>query len=287
VTPAGLARSALRFVHGPVDATRLVVFRLLLAHSLLIYMLFRWQERAEWLTTAGYHPSGAAVDGLQQPVPLLPEAALPWFGAAYFGSIAALIFGVRPRVTIWLVLAGTVYVTLADRLAAFTINKLFVATWFILALAPPIFSDAEGRLRTRSAWALRVLQLTFILQVFGAGICKVRFGDWIGHDDTLWAQVQLTFMTDIAAWMVRNLPLSVWAFLQHLALAFELAMPLLFLVRRLRPLGYLMGFGMFAIISLTMHELIFFALQLVCFFVLFIDPDRLHRWRAAVRRRLG
>lgn len=287
MTLASAASAALRFVHGPVDATRLVVFRLLLIHSLLVYMLFRWQESEEWLTPAGYHPGGAAVEGLQQPVPLLSEATLPWFGVAYFGSIAALIFGVRPRVTIWLVFAGTVYVTLADRLAAFTINKLFVATLAVLALAPPIFTSAEGRLRTRSAWVLRVLQLTFILQVFGAGICKVRFGDWMGHDDTLWAQVQLTFMTDIAAWMVRNLPMSIWAALQHLALGFELAVPLLFIVPRLRPIGYLMGFGMFAIISLTMHELIFFALQLVCFFVLFIDEDRLHRWRTAVLKRLG
>jgi hypothetical protein len=288
VTPVRRAlAAAFAFVHGPVGATRLVVFRLLLAHSLLIYMLFRWQESAEWLTPAGYHPSGAASGGMQQPVPLLTEAALPWFGAAYFASIAALIFGVRPRLTIWLVAAGTIYVTLADRLAAFTINKLFVASLLVLALAPPIRTDAAGRLRTRSAWALRALQLTFVLQVWGAGVCKVRFGDWVGHDDTLWHQVQLTFMTDLAAWMVRDLPMWLWALLQHLALGFELAAPLLFLVPRLRPLGYLMGFGMFAIISATMHELIFFALQLVCFFALFVDEDRLHRWRAAVLRRLG
>lgn len=282
-----LAAAAVRFVYGPVGATRLVLFRLALAHSLLIYMLFRWQEAAEWLTPAGYHPSGAATGGAQQPVPLLNEATLPYFGVAYFASIVALILGVRPRLTIWLVFAGTAYVTVADRLAAFTINKLFVASLLLLAIAPPIAPDADGHLRTRSAWVLRVLQLTFILQMFGAGICKVRFGDWIAHDDTLWHQVQLAFMTDLAAWMVRELPMWVWAILQHSALFFELAAPLLFLIKRLRPLGYLLCAGMLVIIAATMYSLIFFSLQLLCFLVLFMDEDRLHRWRTAVLRRLG
>ena len=126
------------WLFGPVDGVRLIAFRLAFAHALVIYMLFRWRHAGEWLTAQGYHPSGAATGGIQQPVPLLPEALLWPFGAAYFAAIAALILGVRPRVTIWLVLAGTVYVTLADRLAAFTINKLFVAGLLILALAPPV-----------------------------------------------------------------------------------------------------------------------------------------------------
>ena len=94
-------------------------------------------------------------------------------------------------------------------------------------------------------------------------------------------------MTDLAAWMVRELPMWAWAAMQHLALGFELAAPLLFMVRRLRPLGYLMCTGMLLIISATMYLLIFFALQLVCFYALFVDEDRLHRLRVAVARRLG
>jgi hypothetical protein len=252
----------------------------------VIYVLFRWQDAGEWLTAQGYHPTGAVTGGLQQPVPLLPEAALGWFGAAYLGSIAALILGVRPRVTIWLVLAGTVYVTLADRLAAFTINKLFVAGLLILALAPPVVEQG-GKLVLRSAWPLRALQATFVLQMFGAGICKLRFGAWVAQSDTLWHQVQLAFMTDIAAWMVRELPMWAWAVLQYLALGFELAAPLLFMVRRLRPLGYLLGFGMLATIALTMYELVFFSLQICTFFVLFVEPERIYRVRAAILRRLG
>ncbi|MDC0718407.1 hypothetical protein [Nannocystis bainbridge] len=275
---------AVDFVFGPVAAGRLVVFRALFAATLLYYVAFRWRFAAEWLTPVGYHPSGGASVGFQQAVPLLPEAALPWFGVAYFAAIVALILGFKPRLAIWPVLLGTAYVTGADRLAAFTINKIFLGGLLILALAPPIVEDAAGRPTIRSAWPLRALQFTLIVQLFGAGICKVRYGDWLAHGDTLWHQVQVNFMTDTAAWMVRNVSLPIWAGLQHLALAFELAAPLLFMVRRLRPLGYAMGFGMFLTIALTMRELMFFALQMCAFFVLFVDEARLHRWRRALSR---
>lgn len=277
---------AVAFLFGPTDAVRLAAFRLLLAHDLLLYVLFRWRHAEEWLTPLGYHPTGAVTGGAQQPVPLLAPDALPWFGVAYFGSIAALILGVRPRATIWPVLAGTLYVTLADRLAAFTINKLFVASLLILALAPPIVEHA-GRLRTRSAWPLRALQATCIIQLFGAGVCKLRYGPWLERGDTLWHQVQVMFMTDIAAWMVRALPMWLWAILQHLALGFELLAPILLIVRPLRPLAYLLGAGMFLVIALTMYELIFFSLQMCTFFVLFVDSDRLERLRRALLRRLA
>lgn len=277
---------AMAWLFGQVDGVRIVAFRLLFAHALLVYVLFRWRHAEEWLTPLGYHPTGAVTGGAQRPVPLLSPEALPWFGVAYLGSIAALILGIRPRVTIWLVFAGTLYVTLADRLAAFTINKLFVATLLILALAPPI-AERDGRLRMRSAWPLRALQATLVIQLFGAGVCKLRYGPWIERGDTLWHQVQLTFMTDIAAWMVRELPMWLWALLQHFALAFELLAPLLLIVKRLRPLGYLLGFGMFTIIALTMYELIFFSLQMCTFFVLFVDSDRLERLRSAIARRLA
>lgn len=275
---------ALEFVFGPVAAGRLVVFRTLFAATLLYYVAFRWRFAAEWLTPVGYHPGGAASGGFQQAVPLLSEAALPWFGAAYFAAIVALVLGVKPRLAIWPVLLGTAYVTGADRLAAFTINKIFLGGLLILALAPPIEKDPEGRPTMRSAWPLRALQFTMIAQLFGAGVCKVRFGDWLAHSDTLWHQVQLNFMTDAAAWMVRNVSMPVWAFLQHLALAFELASPILFTVRRLRPLGYAMGLGMFVTIAVTMRELVFFALQMCAFFVLFVDEDRLARARKWLSR---
>lgn len=284
---AGAARRAGDFVFGPVDAGRLALFRGLFVASLSCYVAFRWQCAEEWLTAVGYHPSGRATGGLQRSVPLLPVAALRWFGAAYFAAMVALIAGVRPRVTTWLVLAGTAYVTAADRLAAFTINKIFVGGLLILALAPAITAGPDGRPRIRSAWPLRALQFTLIVQLFGAGICKVRFGDWLLYSDTLWHQVQLNFMTDAAAWMVRTLPMPVWAALQHAALVFELAAPLLFVVRRLRPVGYILGLGMFVTIAVTMRELIFFALQMCSFFVLFVDEDRLWRVRQRIAARLS
>ncbi|HEY8379030.1 MAG TPA: hypothetical protein VIK91_21205 [Nannocystis sp.] len=280
-------RRAVWFLFGPTDAGRLELFRTLFAVTLLCYVAFRWQFAAEWLTAAGYHPSAAALGGFQQPVPLLPAGALPYFGAAYFAAIVALIAGIRPRVTIWLVLAGTIYVTAADRLAAFTINKIFIGGLLILALAPAITTGPDGRPRIGSAWPLRALQFTLIVQLFGAGVCKARFGDWLTHGDTLWHQMQLNYMTDAAAWMVRMLPMPAWTAMQYAALVFELAAPILFMVRRLRPIGYVLGLGLFALISLTMRELIFFDLQMCSLFVLFVDEDRLWRLRRRWAARLA
>ena len=143
-----------------------------------------------------------------------------------------------------------------------------------------------GRETLRSAWPLRALQVTLALQLFGAGVCKV-LGEWPGEGDILWHQVQYMYMTEAAAWMVRTLPLWAWAGLQHLALGFELLAPALLLVPRLRPLAFLLALGMFGMIAVTMQHLVFFALQMLSFFVLFADEAWLARVRGALRRRGG
>jgi hypothetical protein len=147
----------------------------------------------------------------------------------------------------------------------------------LLAPWPAVGAGRSGELR--SAWPLRVLQATMLLQYLGAGICKLR-GDWLEHDDVLWAQAQLPFMTDLAAWMVREVPKSAWAAMQWSALAFELGAPLLFIVARLRPLAFVWGIGMHIAIALLMYQVGYFSLQIVAFYVLFVDDARLARLEA-------
>ncbi|HEY0132483.1 MAG TPA: hypothetical protein VGB85_00350, partial [Nannocystis sp.] len=64
----------------------------------------------------------------------------------------------------------------------------------------------------------------------------------------------------------------------------EVLAPLLLGVRRLRPLGILMGVGMHVFIAVNMHLLIYFSLQILCFYVLFLDADLLSRLRAKLPR---
>ncbi len=113
-----------------------------------------------------------------------------------------------------------------------------------------------------------MLQATLILQYLAAGLAKAG-GDWLKSGDVLWSQVQGVYRTELAAWSLRHLPLWVWSVLQHLALAFELLAPVLFTVRRLRPLALVLGLGFHLVIALMMKDLIFFSLQMWTFYLLF------------------
>lgn len=261
---------------GPVDAVRLVAFRFAATIALLIYTLSWALQADEWLTPVGYHLSPSASDGLQLPIPLLGPITLIVFMLVYVGSMAAITLGWQARACSLPVFAGLVYVTIADRLASFSMNKLGIVAWSILVLAPwPRAPERE----LRSAWPLRILQATLLVQYVGAGICKLR-GGWLRNPDALWLQAQDVYMTPLAAWMVRELPIWVWTSLQYGALAFELLAPLLLCVARLRPLGFAWGLAMHLAIGLMMYRVGLFSLSVVAYYVLFVDERRL----AAVRR---
>lgn len=275
-------QAALAWAFGPVDGIRLDVFRRAMAWSLLLYTLAWSRNAAEWLTPAGFHPSPEASLGLQMSIPLLGPVSVWVFLALYMATMLAVVFGVGARWASGLVLAGVLYVSTADRLAAFSMNKLFIVVWAILVCAPWQRGE-DGALRLRSAWPLRILQGTLLLEYLGAGLCKAVHGDYLGHDDVLWYQLQLEFMTDTSAWMVRSLPDWFFTASQWAALSFELLAPVLFVVRRLRPLGFAWGLAMHLLIGVTMYQVGYFALQIVCFYVLFVDDAVLHSMARRLR----
>jgi hypothetical protein len=277
---------ALRWALGPVPAIRLESFRWTTTLALLIYTLTWSLEAREWLTPAGYHMSAAASRGLQLSIPLLGPRTLVVFLVVYVGSMVAILLELRPRLCSYVVFVGLLYVTLADRLSAFSMNKLALVAWLVVLLAPwPWVEPPEGEPRKlRSAWPLRILQATVLLQYVGAGICKLR-GGWLSNSRVLWLQVQDVYMTQVAAWMIRELPIWTWALLQYTALAFELLAPVLLCVRRLRPLGFAWGLVMHAAIALMMHRVGLFSLSVVAYYVLFVDDARLLALRERLRAR--
>jgi len=263
------------FWYGPMPAIRLAAFRQGILYTLALYMLARWMHAGEWLTVAGFHPSLRA-DRVNAPqLPLLPPALLPALGIALFGSIALAIFGWLRRPATIVALLLVVYVTLADPISAFTLNRLFILSLLLFALAP-----APGPDDTMPAWPVRVLQLTLVVHYATSGVCKALRGDWLTSSDVLWAQLQNIYMTDAAALFVRLTPTWAMTLLQHVALGFELLAPLLFGVRRLRPLAIVIGLGMHVMIAVTMYQLIYFSAQMMCFYLLFLDLAPLQRWRA-------
>ncbi len=271
----------LRWAVGPCSSVRLEAFRWAATLALLIYTLAWSLDGREWLTAEGYHLSPSVSLGLQFEVPLLPEWALPIFLVVYIGSMVAILLRVWPTRFVWVTLAGLLYVTMADRLGAFSMNKVAIVALTAIALAPWVEPKAGGQEQSRglrSAWPIRVLQATLLLLYFGAGICKLQ-GDWLESSTVLWRQAQTIYMTDLAAWMVRSLPLWVWAVLQHASLGFELAAPLLFGVRRARPLAFLGGAAMHLGIGLLMYRVGYFSLWVLAFYVLFFDEALLERLR--------
>lgn len=273
---------ALQWAFGPGDGIRLDLFRRAMAWTLLLYTLAWGRSAVEWLTPAGFHPSTEATQGFQLPVPLLGETSVWLVLGIYVAALGAVVLGYRPRLASVLVLMGLVYVSTADRLAMFSMNKTFMVTFALLVVAP-LHRTPSGEWRLRSVWPVRVLQATLILLYLGAGLCKAVYGDYLEYDDVLWHQLQIEFMTDQSAWMVRNLPMWFFIVSQWAALGFELLAPVLFIVPRLRRLGFAWGITMHLLIGLTMYQVGYFALMVVCFYLLFADERFLHGLRDRLR----
>lgn len=261
------------FWFGEIPAIRLAAFQQAILFTLVFYLIERWRFAGEWLTTAGFHPS-AALDSVYAPqIPLVPEGWLAAFGVVLFGSVLLALFGVKRRAMLWISLAGVVAVTHIDPISAFTLNRLYMFVLLILALAPAVRSGLQA------AWPVRMLQIHLVVHYLSAGACKLRHGDWTSQSDVLWMQVQGVYMTDAAAFLVRTLPGWGWTGLQHMALGFELIAPLLFMVRRLRWVGFVVGGGLHLVVALTMYQLIYFSVQMICFYLVFVDATTLERWR--------
>jgi hypothetical protein len=268
---------------GPADGIRLAATRKAMAWVLLLYTLAWSRNAEEWLTPAGFHPSDGASLGLQVPVPLLGSISVWIFLGAYTLALLAVIFEVRPRAASVVVLLGLLYVSAADRLAMFSMNKLFVVIWAVM-IAAPWFLDREGKPRLHSVWPIRILQATLMIEYFGAGLCKAIYGDYLGHSDVLWYQLQAEFMTDFAAWLVRNAPDGLLMAGQWATLSFELLAPVLFCVRRLRPIGFAWGLAMHLLITVTMYQVGYFSVQIACFYILYMDDATVHRMYGVLQK---
>ncbi|MCZ6676094.1 MAG: HTTM domain-containing protein [Candidatus Poribacteria bacterium] len=268
-----------------VHPVRLDLFRRLFALTFLAYMAFQFLSADEWLTPYGFHYTAETERySNPDPFPLMPPAVVPLFGVVLFGSILSVIVGWKVRLMSWLVFACAVYVQLVDLISAYTLNKLYVAIFAVLAFASPprVFPASDGNSRLRqSSWPIRLIQATLIIQYFTAGTCKVLHGSWLKSRSVLWTQIQGTFRTDFAAFLLRMLPKWAWSVQMYSGLAFELLAPLLLIIRRLRPVGMIWGLSFQIIIAVTMEKLFFFSFQMVSFYLLFLDEKTLlslQRW---------
>ena len=250
----------MKYFLAPTSATRLLQFERLFTLSFACYQLYLLLHWKEWLTTAGFH---LRENAMRASFPYSAPLLEPWqvlLAAIIVGSATlAVVVGKRHRAALAILFLWAVYIQLADIVTAFTLNKIYIVTFLILLLSP-----VEGD-KLRARWPITVLQLTLVAMYGGAGFAKAVHGDWLLYSDALWTQVQGIYRTDFAAWLLLVLPKWSWTAMQHSALAFELFAPLLFLWRRLLPIGIVVGLGFHIIIALCMELLIFFSFQMIWF----------------------
>jgi hypothetical protein len=286
-----LPRRVLDVWFAPVSPHRLRFFERVFALTFLYYMADWFQDGYEWLTPFGYHIARGHQNPIYpEPWPPLPEPMLPLFAALVFGSTLAVVFGVGRRVALWLLVGSCIYIELADLLSAFTLNSLYNVTFFVLAIQPrprPVRIEGEAVSTLRqSAWPIRIIQATLMIQYGTAGMCKLLHGDWLETPYVLYTHSVGIYRTAAAAWLIHFLPHRAWPIIGYSALAFEVLAPVLLLIRKLRPVAFVWGWGFQLVIALMMKDLIYFSLQMMSFYLLFLPEAWVVRWEEALQSRM-
>lgn len=271
---------------APQDALRVRVFEVLFTISFLVWMGRCFLSWEEWLTADGFHLTKEELNamGYPDPWPLLSGWQVMLFAVATFACGLLLIANMWRRCALVVLFLCALYAQRVDFMSAFTLNKLYVGVYALMAIAPGMVRDEKTGRLMQSAALLRVVQATLILHYFAAGLAKAG-GDWLSHSDVLWSQIQGVYRTDFAAFALRTLPKWAWSGLQHTLLAFELCAPLLFTMRRLRPVAFVLGLGLHLMIALMMKDLIFLSIGMWMFYALFLTSDEWRRLANWVRAR--
>ncbi len=243
-----------------LDTFRICLGTVMLGH--FAYLTQGWTLAWEWLSQTGFHVPSTLLPGM--PVaPLLPEALVPWFGVLFFASLLAWTLGFHLRWTSLLALFLVAYVTWADILTHYSINRIFIISLTIMTFA------AWDR---SSSWPLRVLQIFLVTMYFVAGWSKAVHGDWLTSPITLWTQLQIYYMNSWSAQLVQELPIAFWKVIQWGVVAFELSAPVLFFNRKFLPAAFVLGIALHLGIGWLMQDVISFGLAMLCFYPLFIKP---------------
>ena len=270
-----LARCAIDFWFAPVAPARFVLWQRVFSTTFLIFVAGWSMHAREWLTDYGYHVSANATNPVYPaPFPLVPQAWLVPFLVLLFASTLGLIADAGGRAIKLVVLGLAVYIQLVDQTSSFTLNKLYIFGFFLIAFASPSrpVVVVDGSLQPRmSAWPVRVMQATLLIQYTTAGTCKAFLGDWLKRPDVLFTHAVGVYRTEIAGLAMQYLPAAFWTAAMIFALVFELFAAPLFMIPKLRRFGIAAGCLMHIGIALLMKDLIFFSLQMMSFYVLFLS----------------
>ena len=284
----GCAKRFDSYWFGAVSPRPLVLFRIVFTLALVFYFTDRIWYLPDFLEDSParlplLHFGEDSYLRQIQPlfVPPLTHGAACAAAALFYLLAAALIAGLRSRTAAALLGVWVLCSTLADWSASFSLNRSAVIVLFLMACMPIGHAGSlDARMRGREkaaaddlihAWPIRTLQWFLLWWYVSAGMAKV-WGDWsfTASHDILWSQLQGWYQNDRSWWAQQHLPKAVFGALQQIALYFEVFAPLVFVPRRLRPIGMLTGLVLHVMIALLMVKLWLFSAYMLSFYILFI-----------------
>ena len=276
------------WLFAPQPIARLELIRFLVPLAVLGFVSSRVIHADDWLSTAGFHVPDLGRADWRQPLYLRPlPPAMAWVtSGALVGSGLLLAAGAWTRVSALAFAVTLGYVTLADRLAAFTVTKmgtvLAVALWFSPCGArwsvdrwrrarqkvdsPPAPTHVGGG-------SVRFFQILVAVFYCASGIGKIR-GDWLTHPAVIWTHLHDSYQTSVAYFTGRIMPAWGWLLLQVITLAFEALAPLWFAFRRTRSVALGWAIGMHMMIALMFGPLCWFSLLMISLLLACFGPAR-------------
>ncbi|MAA79315.1 MAG: hypothetical protein CL916_08645 [Deltaproteobacteria bacterium] len=305
--PKSILERGLQFWFTDQDAIHVRAFEVVITFCMIYYFSFFLLTPRYWLTEVGHHVSERATLSHYLPPPVLVPESWVWFVVpAFYACTIAYPSGYARRILAWLLFSLAVYIQAMDQPSSFTINRMFIISFLILALQPP--NREEGGKKWIEGWVPRFFQATLVLQYSTAGVCKMVSGDWlvspikkalsgdftdfwetaannplylinIVEPDTVWSQSQGHYKNIFSAYAVNYMPLPLWWCLAAATMIFETGAIFLFTWKKTRVPIVIFGVVFHLGIAILMKDLIFFSVQMITAYVFFVPSSWLHTLR--------
>ena len=260
-------------------------FEILICISMAYYFSSFLHRLDIWIGNGGYRVSKEATSShYLDPPPTVPDDLLIPVAVTFYILCAIYLYcccvsnsvaNFLRRMLAFVFFCICMYVQALDQPSAFTVNRMFIVSFFVLSMQPSEIV-INGR-NYVSGWIIRFFQLTLILQYSTSGICKANPGDWIiwdpfgFHWKIVWTQAQGHYKTWLAAQAIHDLPFIFWAIMSLLSYLFELGAVFWFGIKKTRYGAIIFGILFHLGIATLMKDLIYFSFQMITSYIFYVE----------------
>jgi hypothetical protein len=250
--------------------------------AVLGFLWSRFLHVEHWLTEVGFVVPPRPTSDYRQPlyIPPVPVWLAVLIAMATIASGIATSLGYRTRIAsgVFAFLLG--YLALADRLEAFTVNKLGTVIAIALFVSPcgarygldARLGGKDDAKPTFVSWGnVRFFQALLMFMYLGSGFAKLG-GGWLSDPNVIWSHLHDSYQTGFTHFLARTVPAFGWTLFQYATLAYEVGAPLWFSLRRTRVPALFVGLGMHATIGLMFGPVIWFSLLMSALLVSSFAP---------------